>query len=160
MKRLLFILVALFFVANTVLHATIYHVKPTGNDAANGKSWATAFQHLQTALDFAQFGDTVFVAEGTYKPTRNAFDGNLGNSRDNAFVLKANVSIYGGFPANANDIIHTTPHDRNWSAHPTVLSGDIGNVNNIADNCYHVVVSAGDVGIADRKSTRLNSSHT
>ena len=115
-----------------------YHVKTSGSDAADGKSWENAFQSLQKGIESAQTGDAIWVAAGTYKPTRNADDGTSGDGgRDNAFVLNDRVTIYGGFPGTGNP----TMSDRNWETHSTILSGDIGVVGNPGDNCCHVVIS-------------------
>lgn len=36
--------------------------------AGNGASWASAHKYLQNALDAAEYGDEVRMAEGIYKP--------------------------------------------------------------------------------------------
>jgi hypothetical protein len=108
----------------------------------------------------------IWVAEGTYYPMHNAdgynmaaktFLENTPDNPDNAFVLVKDVQLYGGFPENANDTDHA-PHGsftredalntRNWNDNPTILSGDIGIPNDNTDNCYHVVISAGEIGTA------------
>ncbi len=43
-----------------------YYVRPDGNDAAEGKSWAAAKQHIQVAVDAAPEGATVWVTNGVY----------------------------------------------------------------------------------------------
>lgn len=67
--------------------------------------------------------------------------------RDNAFVLKPNVKIYGGF-AGINETLLT---QRNVSriTNNTILSGDIGVINNNSDNAYHVVIFDGALGAAE-----------
>jgi len=90
-------------------------------------------------------GDTVWVAEGIYKPIRPA--DNLtktdSNNTDNSFVLKANVHIYGGFAGNETNL-----SQRNWNLYPTILSGDIGILNDMNDNCCCVVIYADREGTA------------
>ena len=94
----------------------------------NGSSWGNAFTKLQDALAFNCGGIAqIWVAKGTYKPTVN-------NSRDDAFVLKNNLAIYGGFAGT-----ETLLSQRNWRVNPTILSGDIGLLNNYADNSYNVI---------------------
>jgi hypothetical protein len=125
----------------------------TGN--GTGNSWYNAATELADALYFAA-SDTnikqIWVAEGTYYPLYNVATTSSGSSstdnRDKTFVLVKDVQVYGGFPTDANDIEHTTIYTRDWNVHPTILSGDIGVANDNSDNCYHVVVSAGDVGNA------------
>jgi hypothetical protein len=95
-----------------------------------GASWATAYPSLQTALAAAQSGDEIRVAAGTYKPT-------TGMERTISFVMTAGVAIYGGFAGT-----ETSRDQRDWSAHPTILSGDIGVSDDASDNSYHVVVGA------------------
>ncbi len=141
MKRVF--IFALFFVG--MVYGTTaqnrWYVDSSGSSTGMGTSWVTACSDLQLVINNASAGDTIWAAKGTYKPLRRA--DNLGtislNNRDNAFVLKANVHIYGGFTGS-----ETSLSQRNWNAYPTVLSGDIGIVNDTADNCYHVVISAGD----------------
>lgn len=80
--------------------------------------WANACADLQTALDAARSGDEVWVAQGVYYPDigpgRN--DGDL----EATFRVGAGIGLYGGF---AGD--ETARDERDWAAHPTVLSGDI-----------------------------------
>ncbi len=107
-----------------------------GND---GTGWTDAFNSLQDALDQAQQGNWILMAAGTYIPTkpRDAAD-----ERTRTFALKEGVSIFGGFEFDSasGDTFAT----RDWVAHDTVLSGDIGVLEDPSDNAYHVVVGAGD----------------
>jgi len=55
----------------------------------DGRSWDTAFEHVQEGLDTAAiYGCEVWVAEGTYTP---------GGTRDATFQLKEDIAVYGGF---------------------------------------------------------------
>ena len=94
------------------------------------KSWATACE-LQTAMVKANPGDQIWVAEGTYKPTRS-------ETRTATFQLESGVAIYGGFSGE-----ELTRDERNWVDNITTLSGDIGVGGSIDDNSYHVVTSSG-----------------
>lgn len=96
-----------------------------------GQSWENAFTDLQQALLFAEAGDTIWVAEGTYYPTS-------GVERTASFSLKLGVAMYGGFAATEASLI-----ERNLWEHPTVLSGDIGIAGDSIDNVYHVVKALG-----------------
>ena len=40
----------------------------TGNDANDGRSWATAKASIQAAVDASSDGDSIFVADGRYEP--------------------------------------------------------------------------------------------
>ena len=79
-----------------------------GND---GSDWTNAFTHLQDALNHACFAGEVWVAQGTYKP---------GTDETDSFDIPEGVTLLGGF-----DGTETTADERNWSEHPTILSGDL-----------------------------------
>ncbi|SOD11821.1 T9SS type A sorting domain-containing protein [Pedobacter xixiisoli] len=140
--------------ALSVSAQTTYYVKTDGTGtAATATGWSTASKDLQDVINIAQAGDKIFVAMGTYLPNRPA--NNLTTidaaNRDNAFVLKNGVSIYGGFVGNeANETQRT-------AGNKTTLSGDLNgddvaettvNTNTYmtefkSDNTYHVVIALG-----------------
>ncbi|MEL6191054.1 MAG: right-handed parallel beta-helix repeat-containing protein, partial [Bacteroidota bacterium] len=104
------------------------YVDLTATGADNGSSWANAFIDLQDALATARKCQNVreiWVAEGSYKPTA------LSN-RAVSFNLVNHVRVYGGFDGN-----ETTLGQRDWVAHPTILSGDIP-----GENSYRVVLGS------------------
>jgi len=103
------------------------YVNPSSTGANNGQSWADAFTDLQVALAAAQAGDSVWVAKGTYLPTS-------GTDRAVSFEPRSGVRLFGGFAGNEDD-----PSQRDWDAHPTVLSGDIGVPGDSTDNSYNVM---------------------
>ena len=111
--------------------AAIWHVKPNGSDANTGNSWASAFKNIQRAIGEGAEGDEIWVAEGTYLPT--ALHGGATN-RHKTFFIASDVKIFGGFAGT-----ETMRSQRNWTTHPTILSGDIGTANDMSDNAYHVV---------------------
>ena len=123
----------------------IIHVKKGGCGSQDGSNWANAVAELETAIQIANTDTSVkqiWVSDATYYPTTT-------NNRNISFVLPTNVKIFGGFPANADDIVHTSINDRDFSnGRLTILSGDIGALNNITDNSYHVV-TAGDYSHLD-----------
>ncbi|HSN54209.1 MAG TPA: hypothetical protein VLT32_06035 [Candidatus Sulfomarinibacteraceae bacterium] len=96
--------------------------------ANDGSSWVNAFTDLQNGIDLAVPGIEVWAAEGTYVP---------GANRSDSFVAKAGVRVYGGFAGG-----ETSRLGRDWNAHPTILSGEIGTAA-ATDNCYHVVRADG-----------------
>ena len=122
----------------------IHYVNAVNVNGGGGTSWSTAFNHLQDALDAAASGDEIWVAAGTYKPTKIAFD-NTTEECDcgKSFLLnKNNIKIFGGFPVTGNPSIG----NRNWLTHKTILSGDIDNNDQsggeiIGINSFHVVIN-------------------
>lgn len=109
----------------------IIYVFCTATGDNTGASWGNAFTTLQAALDVAQPGDEIWVAEGIYNPTSEYGPG-IGE-RGKHFEMKNGVGIYGGFAGT-----ESTRSGRDWTAHPATLSGDIGVVGDAGDNCYHV----------------------
>ena len=98
----------------------------------DGKSWNTAFNDLQDAIKASKSGNLIWVAKGTYYPTKNA-------DRDIFFNLKDGIKLYGGFKGNETDI-----KQRDWKKNITTLSANIGDKKTNTDNSYHVVVGAND----------------
>jgi len=137
----------------------LYVNKNVSGGDGSGDSWANAVPELADALLWARTqydadnnwlqNDSlqVFVAKGTYKPLYNAADGNYtaNGNRDNAFVMVKNVQLYGGF---AGSEANLSDRDLSITVNATVLSGDIGGLNDFSDNVYHVVVGAGNMGAA------------
>jgi len=96
--------------------------------AADGLEWGSAFRHLQDALDVATAIDEIWLTEGTYFPDR----GKNASPNDDTESFKITgrqngLEIYGGFQNG------DTFSQRDPSAHPTVLSGDIDADNGGAD---------------------------
>ncbi|MBL7729638.1 MAG: right-handed parallel beta-helix repeat-containing protein [Chitinophagaceae bacterium] len=113
--------------------------------SGDGLTWSTAIKTIEEALQDASIcTDSIFVAAGTYYPTRDPF-GNLSpaDPRDKTFLLKNNLGIYGGFAGTEKSL-----SERNLTANTTILSGDIGTAGVNTDNCYHVVTSVSDNGTA------------
>lgn len=107
------------------------YVDERSSGVQTGESWENAYQDLQLALDQAQDGDTIWVAEGVYKPTRD-------NDRSQSFVLKNGVVLLGGFAGDEQRL-----SDRTIGMYETTLSGDIGAIGDSLDNSYHVVYTLG-----------------
>ncbi|MDR3218362.1 MAG: T9SS type A sorting domain-containing protein [Dysgonamonadaceae bacterium] len=150
MKQL-FISVLFTLIAGLSAQATVRYVKIGGsvdaNNAINAVSWTAACPDLQAVINVSNAGDVIWVAAGIYKPIRRA--DNLTvislNNRNNAFVLKKDVKIFGGFAGTETALDQRTGTPANAST----LSGDIdGNTILNNKNAYHVIVSVGDAGAA------------
>ena len=124
---LLFVVGGAFWTPRVAGAGTVRYAAPTARGTGDCSSWANACT-LQQALAQAQSGDEIWVQEGTYTP---------GGSRSDTFRLKSGVAVYGGFAGT-----ETRRDQRDWQAHPTILSGDIGTVGDNSDNVYHVVIGA------------------
>lgn len=117
--------------------STIWRVNDDAPSGGNGLTWANALQNLQSALAVATAGDEIWLAAGVYKPTSTT-------NRAISFDLKDNVAIYGGFAGT-----ESARNQRNWTANLSVLSGDIGTVENNSDNSLHVVSVSGKTSTLD-----------
>lgn len=111
----------------------IIYVDADATGANNGTSWANAYTKLQSALDWTNVHTAttyqIWVAAGVYYPDEGSNHAN--NVVSETFLIAwNNVQLYGGFAAT-----ETLRTQRNWAAHPTILSGDIdGNDRNIDNN--------------------------
>lgn len=119
--------------------SNIVYVKATASGANNGTSWTDAFTKLQDALALTNTCSSItqiWVTKGTYYPDEGI--GFVDNDITAAFTMKNNLGIYGGF---SGDGTETMLSQRDWTANPTILSGDI-NKNNTLDNAQdsrHVI---------------------
>ena len=107
---------------------SIIYVKNDAGGTNNGTSWTNAYTSLQSALDIAASGDSIWVTAGTYKPSKDK-DGISATDTSATFMMLDNVFIYGGF---AGGEVKRT--ERNWKTNETILSGDLG-----SDTSYHVI---------------------
>mgnify|MGYP000848157481 FL=1 len=105
-----------------------YYVKSEGQINADGKSWATATT-LETALDKAVRGDFIHLAAGIYHPTRTIANGKADDSKDKTFEIHSNITLIGGYPANAAEGSTSDPVNNE-----TILSGMLG-----SDKVYHAM---------------------
>ena len=122
--------------------AEILYVKADATGVNNGASWADAFTGLQPAIDASKKDGQVWVAAGTYKPTKE--QGGTGE-RFKSFSLKTRVSVYGGFVGTETNL-----NERNWETNVTICSGDIGVVDDSTDNCYHVFYHTAEMLLGNR----------
>ncbi|MCA0232701.1 MAG: T9SS type A sorting domain-containing protein [Bacteroidetes bacterium] len=131
----LFNVLLLYFVSVTISFAGIKYVKPTGNDNNTGTSWGQAYQTIQKAIEVAVAGDEIWLASGTYYPTKDETgSASPTDARTKVFYINKNVAIYGGFNGTESSL-----SQRNWRTNIATLSGDIGAVGIASDNAYHVL---------------------
>gem|GEM_PF-165992 len=104
----------------------ILYVHGTAAGAGDGTSWANAYTDLGDALRATTLFTEVWVATGTYK---------AGMVRSSTFLIPPNIAVYGGFSGNEVSRVN-----RDVLANVTILSGDLGILNNNTDNAFHVVV--------------------
>ena len=116
---LLFLLSANFCFSN---HRYVNISNPT---PGAGTSWATAYTDLNAAAATLSIFDTIWVAQGIYKPT--------GVGRAATFLFQSG-SVCGGFNGT-----ETSFSQRDPKVNITILDGDIGVPGDASDNCYHVV---------------------
>jgi predicted outer membrane repeat protein len=110
------------------------HLYVSVDGIGTGISWADSAD-LQQAIDMANiyyedtgFSVEIWLSKGTYIP---------GDSRSDSFILREGVELYGGFNGT-----ETTLNSRDIEANQSVLSGDIGIVDDKNDNSYHVLIGA------------------
>ncbi|HEY3322160.1 MAG TPA: Ig-like domain-containing protein [Planctomycetota bacterium] len=118
--------------------ALIFYVDASAPPLGNGLSWGTAFNDLQAALDMAEPGDEIRVAQGIYKPSKQT---NPSLPRTATFQLIAGTTMRGGFAG----IASPEPDSRDLAVFGATLSGDIGTTGDNSDNCYHVLSASGDM---------------
>lgn len=125
----------------SIIQAQIVYVTPAGSGLKDGTSWtnalagndsaASGYTRLADTLRHALSGAEFWVAEGTYLPCWD-------NDRNKSFEIRENIRIYGGFSG-----IELSLQNRNWEAHPSRFSGNIGLGNLNSDNSYHVFLTSG-----------------
>jgi hypothetical protein len=102
----------------------------------NGSSWSNAYKNLQDALAYTYLYDTIWVADGIYRP-----DSGIGN-RTRSFKLNSETQIYGGFSGTESNL-----SQRNWGINQTVLSGEIGSSTTKSDNTFNLVIIDNKVNV-------------
>src|SRR5213078_2499394 len=93
--------------------ALLVYVDASAIGANNGSNWTNAYTNLAFVVQVSYSGQTIRVADGTYKTTATA-------DRTISFQLKSGVAINGGYAGfgapnpDALDFVNT----------PSILSGD------------------------------------
>lgn len=99
----------------------------TGDDG--GTTWEDAYLCLQNALEVAQAGDEIRVAQGVYQPDRRvvlprtvvSLNIEASGDVDDSFVLPDGVAIKGGYAGFGSP----DPNARDVNAYQSILSGDL-----------------------------------
>lgn len=91
----------------------------------DGKSWEKAAS-LEAAMGIAVTGNTIHIAAGTYSPTKTITGGDDADVRDLTFELGTNLTLKGGYPADA-----VRGSEANPELNASILSG--------GNSSYHVV---------------------
>ncbi len=124
MRTFTILFFVLFVATGLLAEGNVLHVKQGAS--GEGTSWADAFGDLTEALEVADYGDQIWVAKGVYKPSSR--------DRNANFEVMDGVQMYGGFAGSERKL-----EERDWTQNNTVLSGEIGSVSTIDDNCYTVL---------------------
>jgi hypothetical protein len=120
---------------------TIRYVSQGGSnpDPATATAWSSSTPDLLGAINASAPGDQIWVASGTYKP-----GGNANTNRSLSFLLKNELTIYGGFTGSESSL-NQRPALNPITGQPgsSTLSGEINDPATTADNSYHVIRSGG-----------------
>ena len=147
------VLFAFLFATQVKAQTTIKYVTPLGAGDLSGSSWgnASSGSHLQQLINTGGGGSAlqIWIAKGSYIPDSmpNNCTSCGTDTRNYTYMLKSNVSLYGGFAGNEIAL-----SNRNVSANTTILSGDLNNndvnyngswykLSTAADNAYHVLTA-------------------
>jgi predicted outer membrane repeat protein len=112
---------------------TIRYVKPDGS--GDGSSWASASANLQAIINASAAGDQVWVAAGTFRP-----GGNNNTDRLVSFNMKEGVAMYGSF-VGTESALSERPASVISAQPSTILSGELGAVDNLTDNINNIFVN-------------------
>jgi hypothetical protein len=113
----------------------IYVDASAADDTGDGLSWETAKRTLQAGLDAALPNDEIWIAAGTYTPTRLR---EASDPRSATFMLPANITLRGGYAGAIDPTSESLPE-----LYPTILTGARGQVDNPADNLYTIITFEG-----------------
>lgn len=106
------------------------YVNDDATGANDGSSWANAFTNLQDAIDAADSGGVIWVAEGTYYPT---YQWDVSDPRAKSFNFQKPLNLKGSFSGNENFLAGIT------GFYNTVLSADINVKLSNSDNAYRLL---------------------
>jgi|GEM_PF-1853929 len=136
-KSLLLSIIITVFVSNTfaitIASPKRIYVDQNAIGTGLGLSWANAMTDFQTALDNATDEDSIFVAAGTYYPSKDRFGGTT-TAQEATFFVSTTPVILGGFITGGSPL-----NQRNPTLNPTTLSGNLGSLGDSSDNAFHVL---------------------
>ena len=152
MKKHYTLIFFLFLFVSTFAQKRIY--VDASNTAAvhDGTSWATAYKTFEGAIydPTVSFFDTILVAKGTYRPSRDSISFRLN---------KTLLTILGGFPSGGGTLA-----ERNWQNDSTILLGRMNSVISLdaafnystLDGFY---ITGGDADIGGGINTNVDGSN-
>lgn len=111
-KIMVFLFFALLWSGLLPVNATIYYVKPSGNNLAEGTSWENAFRDPDKALRIAKDDDEIRIAGGNYQPETGQ-----------SFIVSYRITLLGGFKGTGNN-----PDEHNPEFYPTILKGNLTSI--------------------------------
>ena len=117
----------------------ILYVDQSAIGSNDGSNWGNAFTKVQDAIRLAEncnLIDTIYVAQGTYYPDEGIDQ--IDNDRNAYFTITQDVILLGGFPTGGGTLA-----ERDWEVNPAVLSGEIQQDLDDANNSYHVMELVG-----------------
>jgi predicted outer membrane repeat protein len=144
-----YLLLSFIVSLTTIGNAQIYVDIDANAGTNSGTSWTNAYTDLQNALDAASVNDQIWVAAGTYLPTKDHTGNSSVNNRNKNFHLATDMKIYGGFAGTETQL-----SQRDAATNITILSGDFNNddgitgsgntlsITNNTENAYHVMITA------------------
>lgn len=116
-RRVVVLVVAVIGLCLSAKADTLY-VNIQAEPGGDGRSWNTAYRHLNDALTASRQGDELWVAKGTYKPDQGT-DRTAGD-KNATFRILNRRQVYGGFKGT-----ETLRETRDWYRNRTILSGDL-----------------------------------
>lgn len=129
---------------------TVLRVNPlAGGGATDGLSWGTAYLDLSSALSqAAQIASSnnpvsIWITEATYRTAETS-------DRGATFAISPFISIYGGFQGTESTL------SQRPAGTFSRLTGDIGVLNDTADNAYNVLTYEGTAAGATATLNRLH----
>ncbi len=133
MKYIQLALLVLIF--NTSNYSQTIFVNNGNASNGNGTSWAQAFNNLEDAILASTSANQIWIANGVYLPKKDTTGKeNPMDNRAKTFFINKNIKLFGGFLGNETTVAMANP-----LLNPTILSGDIGIVDDSTDNAYHVI---------------------
>ena len=128
------IFLLIFFLINSPSQAAVIYVDDSASGNNDGSSWTDAYTDLQIAIEQAQAGDELWVAEGVYVPTKSFNNDGTpapGSLFQRQYFINKDISLYGGFAGT-----ETMRDERDSEMHLTILSGDLDGDDMNADGNY------------------------